>query len=62
MDVQQFSEVRGGASYLSQNDLRLHFGVGTASRMESVQVRWPNGATELFRNLDGEYIYTIVEG
>jgi len=60
--VQQFSEVRGGGSYLSQNDLRLHFGLGTASRMESVQVRWPNGAVDQFQNLGGDQIYTIVEG
>jgi hypothetical protein len=60
--VLQFSEVRGGGSYLSQNDLRLHFGLGMASRMESVQVRWPNGAMDQFQNLDGDYIYTIAEG
>jgi hypothetical protein len=60
--VQQFSEVRGGASYLSQNDLRLHFGLGTASKIESVQIRWPNGNVEPLQDVAGDYIYTIVEG
>jgi hypothetical protein len=60
--VSQFGEVRGGGSYLSQNDLRLHFGLGTASKMETVQVRWPNGAVDSFQNLVGDSIYTIVEG
>jgi hypothetical protein len=60
--VKQFSEVRGGASYLSQNDLRLHFGLGTAAKMESVEIRWPNGATETLHNIPADAIYTIVEG
>ncbi len=60
--VKQFSEVHGGGSYLSQNDLRLHFGLGTASRMESVEIRWPNGATETLQNVPADAIYTIVEG
>ncbi len=60
--VQQFSEVRGGGSYLSQNDLRLHFGLGAAAKMESVEIRWPNGNVEALRDVGGDYIYTIVEG
>jgi hypothetical protein len=60
--VQQFSEVRGGASYLSQNDLRLHFGLGTVAKMESVQIRWPNGNVESLQDVAADYIYTVVEG
>jgi len=60
--VQQFSEVRGGGSYLSQNDLRLHFGLGAAAKMETVEIRWPNGNVEALRDVSGDYIYTIVEG
>jgi hypothetical protein len=60
--VKQFSEVRGGASYLSQNDLRLHFGLGTANKMESVEIRWPNGKVEMLQNVAADCIYTIVEG
>jgi hypothetical protein len=60
--VKQFSEVHGGASYLSQNDLRLHFGLGTATKMESVEIRWPNGKVETLENVVADAIYTIVEG
>ena len=58
----QFDEVRGGDSYLSQNDLRLHFGLGQAALIDSVEVRWPTGKTESFKNVAADKIYTIVEG
>ena len=60
--VMQFDEVRGGGSYLSQNDLRLHFGLGSATTMESVEIRWPSGKLETVKNVAGDSIYTIVEG
>jgi hypothetical protein len=58
----QFSEVRGGSSYLSQNDLRLHFGLGASDQMNEVSIRWPNGETEVLRNVPADFIYTVVEG
>jgi len=58
----QFSEVRGGASYLSQNDLRLHFGLGSNGKMSEVSIRWPNGETEILRDVSADFIYTVVEG
>jgi|HubBroStandDraft_2_1064218.scaffolds.fasta_scaffold14727_2 hypothetical protein len=58
----QMSEVCGGASYLSQNDLRLHFGLGKAARMSDVNIRWPNGETEILHDVPADFIYTIVEG
>jgi len=58
----QFSEVKGGSSYLSQNDLRQHFGLGSDATMNEVTVRWPAGQTEVFKNLPADFIYTIVEG
>ena len=58
----QFSEVRGGASYLSQNDLRLHFGLGPNPAMEQVIVRWPNGQSETLQDLPADFIYTLREG
>jgi enediyne biosynthesis protein E4 len=58
----QFDEVHGGGSYLSQNDLRLHFGLGAASRMELVEIRWPSGKLETLKNVPGDSIYTITEG
>jgi hypothetical protein len=58
----QFSEVRGGASYLSQNDLRLHFGLAANDKMSEVSIRWPNGEREILRDLPADFIYTLVEG
>ncbi len=58
----QFDEVRGGGSYLSQNDLRLHFGLGAESKLDSVTVTWPNGKAEVLHNLAADVIYTIAEG
>jgi enediyne biosynthesis protein E4 len=60
--VMQFNEVRGGGSYLSQNDLRQHFGLGTAGKMDTVEVSWPSGQKELLRDVDADFIYTITEG
>jgi enediyne biosynthesis protein E4 len=60
--ITQFSEVKGGSSYISQNDLRQHFGLGQNEKMDEVIVRWPNGESETLRNVAADYIYTIVEG
>ena len=60
--VTQFMQVRSGSSYLSQNDLRLHFGLGVSSVMEKVEVSWPSGAKDVLHNLPAEFIYTIMEG
>ena len=61
-DLVQMNEVRAGGSYLSQNDPRLHFGLGQQSRMATVEVRWPSGSTEVLNDLPADFIYTIVEG
>ena len=58
----QFDEVRGGASYLSQNDLRLHFGLGSSTKIDLVEVRWPTGKTESLKDVAADKIYAITEG
>jgi hypothetical protein len=60
--VTQSMQVRSGSSYLSQNDLRLHFGLGTSMVMEKVEISWPSGAKELLNNVAGDFIYTVEEG
>jgi enediyne biosynthesis protein E4 len=60
--VMQFNEVRSGGSYLSQNDLRLHFGLGAADKIDTVEIRWPSGQTELLRDVSADVIYTLTEG
>jgi enediyne biosynthesis protein E4 len=58
----QIDEVRSGGSYLSQNDLRIHFGLGTARRVDLLEIRWPSGKTDVFRNLAADRIVEIHEG
>jgi hypothetical protein len=57
----QIDEVRSGGSYLSQNDLRLHFGLGNMATAESITVTWPNGNRAKFEHLTADAIYTITE-
>jgi hypothetical protein len=58
----QIGEVRSGGSYLSQNDLRLHFGLGKAAKVDKVEVRWPSGETSSFRDIHGDHFYLATEG
>jgi hypothetical protein len=58
----QVGEVRGGGSYASQNDLRVHFGLGAATRVDRVDVRWPNGREEVWRDVAADRIVTVIEG
>jgi hypothetical protein len=60
--ITQFDEVRSGSSYLSQNDPRIHFGLGAAARIDLVEVRWPTGKVESFKDVTADEIYSIVEG
>jgi hypothetical protein len=55
-------EVRSGSSYDSNSDMRLHFGLGAAIKIDSVQVRWPSGLTERFENIAVDSIHTLKEG
>jgi enediyne biosynthesis protein E4 len=61
-DLVQFDEVRGGGSYLSQNDPRLHFGLEQHATMDRVEVTWPSGKTDMITALPADFIYTITEG
>ena len=60
--VTQTDEVHSGGSYLSQSDLRLHFGLGSADRITSAEVRWPSGTTEKFTDLAADHFYSLLEG
>jgi hypothetical protein len=57
----QLAERRSSGSYLSANDPRLHFGLGDADRIESVEVRWPDGRTTTLRDLPADRLITIRE-
>jgi len=55
-------EVRSGSSFDSNNDMRVHFGLGAAAKIDWVEVRWPSGLLEKFENVDIDGIRTIKEG
>ena len=55
-------EVQAGGSYLSQNDTRLHFGLGSDEKFESVEIRWSDGKTEQITGAKPNLIITVGEG
>ena len=61
-DGPQVEEVRGGGSYYSQNDPRVHFGIGKATRIDRLEIRWPNGYEEKWTDLAADQIITLKEG
>ena len=61
-DRVQIDEVASGSSYYSQNDLRLHFGLGPHRNADAVEVRWPSGKTELFNDVQGDQLLRVIEG
>ena len=61
-DLVQLGEVVSGGSYLSQHDLRLHFGLGSHDRLDKAEVLWPNGTKEVLNNLAADRYYVVREG
>ena len=57
----QVDEVRSGGSYLSQNDLRLHFGLGSAVKVDRIAIDWPAGGHQVEENVGVNRIVTIRE-
>ncbi len=55
-------EVRSGGSFLSQNDLRLRFGLGKNPKADRIEVRWPDGHTDIFTNVAGGAIVALQYG
>jgi enediyne biosynthesis protein E4 len=58
----QVREVKAGSSYLGQNDLRVHFGLGKAARIDRLAIRWPNGQEEIVDGAAVNQILTVTEG
>ena len=61
-DLVQLGEVISGGSYLSQNDLRIHFGLGGHQRVDKAEVLWPDGKVETLTNLAADRFYSVREG
>ena len=57
-----FQEVQAGASYISQNDFRLHFGLGSGEKIEAVEIRWSDGKTEKISGVQPNQIVTVRQG
>jgi hypothetical protein len=60
--LQQTDELRSGGSYFSQNDLRMHFGLGKANTVDLVEIRWLSGQVDKLKDLKSNQIYVIQEG
>jgi hypothetical protein len=61
-DLVQLGEVISGGSYLSQNDLRIHFGLASHDRVDQAEILWPNGKKEVLTNLAADRFYVVREG
>jgi hypothetical protein len=55
-------DIQSGTSYMSQSDMRAHFGLGNASRAERLEIRWPGGRVDVLQNVDAGQIITVREG
>ncbi|MGB2605868.1 MAG: ASPIC/UnbV domain-containing protein [Terracidiphilus sp.] len=58
----QTDQIRSGGSYLSQNDLRTHFGLGAATKIDSIEIRWPSGTIDVIKHLEVDKFYSVLEG
>jgi enediyne biosynthesis protein E4 len=61
-DLKQVEEVYSGGTYISQNDLRLHFGVEKRTKVDSIEVRWPSGVVDKVTGVNVNKVLTIKEG
>jgi len=59
--VTQIREVRSGSSYLSQSDLRVHFGLGSAQIADRVEIHWPSGIEQILRQVAVDQILVATE-
>ena len=61
-DLVQQDEVRSGGSYLSQSDLRIHFGLANHEKVDKVEIFWPSGKVETLTNVGADHFYILKEG
>jgi enediyne biosynthesis protein E4 len=59
---QQIDEVRSGGGYLSQNDLRVHFGLGKAEKVDVIEIRWPSGQVDTLKDIKVNQLIYVKEG
>jgi enediyne biosynthesis protein E4 len=61
-ELRQYDEVRSGGSYGSQSDFRLHFGLGRATRVDALEIRWPGGKVERLTGIAANQCVRVREG
>ncbi len=61
-DLVQVAERRSGGSYLSQNDTRLHFGIGSRQGIDRIEIRWPGGGVQSIGSVPANRFITVTEG
>ncbi|HEV8048497.1 MAG TPA: CRTAC1 family protein [Terriglobales bacterium] len=59
---QQIDEVRSGGSYISQNDLRIHFGLGQAEKVDLLEIHWPSGQLDTMKDIKPNQLIYVKEG
>jgi hypothetical protein len=59
---QQIDEVRSGGGYFSQNDLRVHFGLGKAEKVDVLEIRWPSGLVDTLKEIKVNQVIFVKEG
>ncbi len=59
---QQIDEVRSGGGYFSQNDLRVHFGIGKAQKIDVLELHWPSGLVETLKDIQPNQLIYVKEG
>ncbi len=58
----QIDEVRSGGSYFSQSDLRVHFGLGKAEKVDLLEIRWPSGQVNTIKDIAVNQLVYVKEG
>jgi hypothetical protein len=59
---QQIDEVRSGGGYISQSDLRIHFGIGKVDRVDVLEVHWPSGQVDTLKAVKANQLVYVKEG
>jgi len=58
----QIDEVRSGGGYFAQSDLRVHFGLGKATKVDSLEIRWPSGMVDTLKDVAVNQLIYVKEG
>jgi hypothetical protein len=60
--LRMIREIKAGGSFASSSDPRAHFGLGNATKVDSLEIRWPSGTVETLKDLPVNKFFTLIEG